>query len=188
MCNKVYTSLKDDEKRTGQDLLTAEKMLLKKHPMRRKKQLLSEAECQQILDDATSGVLSLLSDDGYPYGVPLSHVRKGDKLYFHCAKTGHKLEAIKNSDKASFTVITQDKVVEEEYTTYFRSVIDFGRIRILTDDSEHRAAIEALAEKFAPDYPEGRNAEINKLYTAFLMLEMRIEHMTGKQAKELVKA
>ncbi|MBO5650716.1 MAG: pyridoxamine 5'-phosphate oxidase family protein, partial [Selenomonas sp.] len=74
------------------------------------------------------------------------------------------------------------------YTTYFRSVIAFGRIRILTDDSEHRAAIEALAEKFAPDYPEGRNAEINKLYTAFLMLEMRIEHMTGKQAKELVKA
>ena len=86
MRNKVYTPLKDDEKRTGQELLTAEKMLLKKHPMRRKKQLLPEAECQQILDDATSGVLSLLSDDGYPYGVPLSHVRKGDKLYFHCAK------------------------------------------------------------------------------------------------------
>ena len=112
--------------------------------MRRKKQLLTPEERAAVLHRGTSGVLALAGDDGYPYAVPMSYVYDGAKLYFHCAKSGHKLDAIRRNCKASFCVIDQDQIVPEEYTSHFRSVIVFGTMRILEDDGEKRAAIEAL--------------------------------------------
>ena len=81
--------------------------------MRRKKQLLSEEACIAVLDRGTSGVLAVSGDDGYPYTVPLSYVYCDGKIYFHSAKSGHKIDAIKNSSKVSFCVIDQDKIVPE---------------------------------------------------------------------------
>lgn len=157
--------------------------------LRRKKQLLSQEETAEILTRGTSGVLALSGDDGYPYAVPISYVYDGDKLYFHCARSGHKLDAIRRSEKASFCVIDQDKIVPEEYTTYFRSVIAFGRIRILEDEEEKRAAIEKLALKYAPDStPEDRQQEIQREWAPLCTLEMRIDHVTGKEAIELTRA
>lgn len=157
--------------------------------MRRKKQLLSQEEAAAVLNRGTSGVLALAGDDGYPYAVPISYVYDGEKLYFHCAKSGHKLDAIRREEKASFCVIDQDQIVPEEYTTYFRSVIVFGRIRILEETGEKRAAIEKLALKYAPDStPEDRQREIQREWTPLCMLEMTIDHMTGKEAIELARA
>lgn len=81
--------------------------------MRRKKQLLPEEEAIAILKEGTFGVLALSGDDGYPYAVPISYVYEGGKLWFHCAKSGHKLDAIRREPKASFCVTAQDKVVPE---------------------------------------------------------------------------
>ena len=97
-------------------------------PMRRKRQKLPKEECEKILNKATAGVLSVLGDDGYPYGVPMSFVYAEGKLYFHSAIEGHKLDAIAKEDKCSFTIIDQDEIHPDEYTSYFRSVIAFGRI------------------------------------------------------------
>ena len=157
--------------------------------MRRHKQLLNAEETAAVLERGTSGVLALSGEDGYPYAVPLSYVFDGDKLYFHSAKAGHKLEALRRCPKASFCVIDQDQIVPEEYTTYFRSVIAFGTIRELEDEGEKRAAIEKLARKYTPnDTPEGMDAAIRRDWAPLCMLEMTIDHMTGKEAIELVKA
>ena len=85
--------------------------------------------CEAVLSRGSHGVLALAGDEGYPYAVPISYVYEGGKLYFHCAKSGHKLDAIARCPKASFCVVDQDQVVPQEYTTYFRSVIAFGTIR-----------------------------------------------------------
>ena len=122
-------------------------------PMRRIRQQLSLEECQAVLARGTSGVLALSGDEGYPYALPISYVYHDGKLYFHCAKSGHKLDAIRRESKVSFCVIDQDQIVPQEYTTYFRSVIAFGRMRILADGGEKRAAIEALSLKYAPKEP-----------------------------------
>ena len=157
--------------------------------LRRKKQLLSRSVAEDILNRKSSGVLALSGDDSYPYAVPLSYVFDGETLYFHCAKAGHKLDAIRHSEKASFCVIDKDEVVSEEYTTYFRSVIAFGRIRILEDEGEKRAALEKLALKYAPDSTqEDRYGEIQREWPHVCVLEMKIEHITGKEAIELVRA
>jgi len=155
--------------------------------MRRKKQILSLQDSIAILNRGTSGVLAVSGDDEYPYAVPLSYVYHGSKLYFHCAKTGHKLDAIVRNNKVSFCVIDADQVVPQEYTTYFRSVIIFGRARILNDEGEKRAALETLAAKYSPNEEQGRLQEIDKLFNQTCLVEIEIDHMTGKESIELVK-
>lgn len=156
--------------------------------MRRKKQILKEGETIAILEKGTSGVLALLGDDDYPYAVPISYVYDNYKLYFHGAKAGHKIDAIKKCAKASFCVIEQDNIVPEEYTTYFRSVIAFGKIHIIEDEKEMRKAITALAIKYHPDDNEiNRENAINREWKPLCMIEFEIEHITGKEAIELVR-
>lgn len=156
--------------------------------MRRKKQQLTQEETMVILREGTSGVLSLTGDEGYPYGVPLSYVYDGDKLYFHCAKEGHKIDAIRKNPKASFCVIAQDEIVPEKYTTCYRSVIAFGSVRILENEGKKRRAIEELALKYAPeDSEENRHNYIEKDWEPLCMLEMTVEHLSGKEAIELVR-
>ena len=156
--------------------------------MRRTRQELSHEECIAVLDRGTSGVLALEGDDGYPYAVPISYLYENGKIYFHCAKSGHKLDAIRRNCHASFCVIDQDQVVPQKYTSYFRSVIVFGSIKILEDEQEKRASVEKLAIKYAPeDTQAGRQAAIDREWDLLCMLEMDIEHMTGKQAIELAR-
>ena len=156
--------------------------------MRRNKQSLPSDECIKILNRGTSGVLAVTGDDDYPYAVPLSYVYHDNKIYFHGAKTGHKLDAVSKNEKVSFCVIDKDQVVPDEYTTYFRSVIVFGKARILKDEEEIRKAINILAVKYAPDHDKERRLQaIDKEYAAMSMIDLSIEHMSGKEAIELVK-
>ena len=156
--------------------------------MRRKRQALSKEACEAVLASCTCGVLAVSGDDGYPYAVPLSYVYEDGKFFFHCAKSGHKLDAIDRNHKVSFCVVEKDEIVPEEYTTYFRSVIAFGQIRRLEDDTEKRAAIEKLAARYAPDdSAENRASAIDKEWAPLCMLELDVEHMTGKEAIELTK-
>ena len=155
--------------------------------MRRKRQALTQAQCQAILEQGSCGVLALSGDDGYPYAVPLSYLYHQGKLYFHCAKSGHKLDALRREPKASFCVVAQDQVAPLEYTTLYRSVIVFGRLRELEDDKEKRAAIEALALKYAPqDTPAHREEAIQRDWGPLCVLELTPEHVSGKQGKDLV--
>ena len=137
----------------------------------------------------TSGVLALAGAEGDPYAVPLSYVYTQGILYFHCAKVGHKLESIRRCEKASFCVVDRDEIKPEAYTTYYRSAIAFGRVRILESEEEKRHAIEQLSPKYHPmDTPAHRKAVIDREYAPLCMLAFTVEHMTGKQAIELTKA
>lgn len=155
--------------------------------MRRNRQLLTREESIEILKKGTSGVLALSGDEDYPYAVPISYGYDNFKLYFHSAASGHKTDAVRRFGKASFCVIHQDHIVSEEYTTYYKSVIAFGKIRILEKETEKRAAIELLAHKYYPaDTQEHRSHVIDEAWPRLCLLELAIEHMTGKAARELM--
>jgi len=156
--------------------------------MRRKRQQLSTEECVAVLEKMTSGVLALNEENGYPYAVPLSYVYADNKIYFHSAVKGHKIDLLKENCNVSFCVIGQDCIVPEEFTTYFRSVIVFGKARFLTDEKEKMSALRKLGEKYSSDNPEGLSEEIHKGFNHLLMVEITIEHMTGKESIELVRA
>lgn len=143
-------------------------------PMRRSRQALGIDACKEVLSRGTSGVLALLGD--------------GEKLYFHCAREGHKLDAIRREARASFCVVDRDEVVPEEYTTYFRSAIAFGRVRVIEDEVQKRAAVELLACRYFPqDSAENRHRAIEREWAGLCMLEMDIEHLSGKEAVELAR-
>ena len=154
--------------------------------MRRKNQVLSREETMEILKRCTAGVLGVSGDDDYPYAVPLSFVFKDDKLFFHSAKQGHKLDGIKRNDKVTFCVIEKDEVIQKTFTTHFRSVIVFGKARILTEDSEKKHALECLVEKYSPDYITEGQSEIAREWKLVSVAEVQIEHMTGKAAIEII--
>lgn len=154
--------------------------------MRRFKQQLQQNEIEQILRFNTSGVLALIDSNGYPYSVPLSYVYSNGNIYFHSAKSGHKIDAIKNCSKATFCIIDKDDVQPEKYTTFYKSVIAFGNIEIVNDNEEALFAIKELGEKFYPHHDIELQREIDKNISRFLMIRFNIEHITGKQAIELL--
>ena len=155
--------------------------------MRRKRQQLSEVESIGILQKATAGTLALLGDNDYPYAVPISYVYHERKLYFHSALAGHKVDAIRNCDKASFCVIDKDDVQPERYTTFFRSVIVFGRIHIIEDEQEKQETARLLGNRYNPDQEEALQKELEKGLARMVMIRFDMEHLTGKQAIEMVK-
>lgn len=130
-------------------------------------------------------MLALAGAEGYPYALPISYVYHEGRLYFHCALTGHKLDAVARCPKASFCVIAQDDVVPALYTTRYRSVIAFGTIRKLEDEQAIITALDVLGRKYAPDLDP--SAEIAKSLPRVCVLEMTIDHLTGKEGIELTR-
>ena len=153
--------------------------------MRRYKQQLTDEEAIAVLERGKTGVLAVLGDEGYPYTVPINYVYADGKIFMHSALNGHKIDAVRSYDKASFCVIDADEVVPQDYSTNFRSVVAFGRVRIMEDESEKLAATRKLGDKYNPNQPEALEAEIAHAFKRMHMIEFEIEHLTGKQAKEL---
>ncbi|MGM0395939.1 MAG: pyridoxamine 5'-phosphate oxidase family protein [Bacillota bacterium] len=155
--------------------------------MRRKRQLLPVEETVAVMDRCTNGILACIGDEGYPYAVPVSYVYYNDKIYFHSAKSGHKVDSIINNPKVSFAVVDEDTIVSEEYTSYFRSVVAFGKARIV-EGEEWFKAFEVLVEKYCGDRPaEEKHKEITGCKQSHIVA-IDVEHITGKEAIEYVMA
>ena len=161
--------------------------------MRRIGQQIDFEECAEILRRAKTGVLALHGDDGYPYAVPLNFAYEegGEGLGtigFHCAKTGHKIDAIRRNEKVCFTVVNRDEVMPRERTTKFASVIAFGRARILETDDELRRSANAVGAKYSKGFEELYLQETEDMIRAgrLCCVEITVEHMTGKIGKELL--
>ena len=154
-------------------------------PMRRFKQLISDEECKEVLRSESRGVLSVIGDEGYPYGIPMDHwySETDGKLYFHCAREGHKLDAIRQCNKVSYCVMDKGFRKDGEWALNIRSVVIFGRIKIV-DDEEKRIEIGTnLCRKFTDDESYIEHEVKNALPRA-LCLELTPEHITGKLVNE----
>lgn len=155
--------------------------------MRRANQQLNPDLCMEILKNTTSGVLSLLGDEGYPYGVPLNHVVMDGRLYFHCAMEGHKADAIRGYDRASYCAIDADAVDAEALSTRFRSVIAFGRVRMVEDADLKRRVLMTVGERFAPGNMPKVLREIDEMLHRTGIIELTMEHITGKESSALAR-
>ena len=153
--------------------------------MVRKHLQLPECECLDVLRQEPRGVLSVLGDDGYPYGMPMDHWynEEDGHLYFHSGPMGHKVDALKNCDKVSYCVFDKGFVREGEWALNIRSVIVFGRMRVVEDRERAIELVRKLSYKYTDDetYIEG---EIKKTGKIVLVYELIPEHMTGKLVNE----
>lgn len=151
--------------------------------MRRYRQQLDRAACEKILTEEPRGVMALSGDGGYPYAVPLNHLYRVGRLYFHCAAEGHKTDAIRRDPKASFCVMNQGYRREGEWALNISSVIAFGTVREVTDMAQKEAVLRQLGNKFYPDPAEVKR-EVARFLPQVCILEMEIEHLTGKLVNE----
>lgn len=151
----------------------------------RKKQALSQEECVDILKHELRGVLSVVGDDGYPYGMPINHYycEEDGKLYFHGGKRGHKIDALRRCDKASFCVYDEGFRRDGEWALNIKSVIVFGLIEFVDDRETVYRISEALSRKFTDDDAYIAH-EIERSGPATLMFALVPEHITGKLVNE----
>ena len=147
--------------------------------------MIPEEECIEILKKEPRGVLSVLGDEDYPYGMPMNHFycEEDGKIYFHGGKTGHKIDAIKRHDKASFCVFDEGYRNPGEWALNFRSVIVFGRIE-LVEDMEETIRISRLLSYKITDDEQYIEYEIAKSGARTLMFALVPEYMTGKRVRE----
>ena len=151
--------------------------------MRRYKQQLDESDCIEILKSEPRGVRSMIGDDGYPYGIPLDHWYSDGKLYFHCAKEGHKLDAITTCDKVCYCVYDNGYRKEGEWALNIRSVVVFGKIHIIEDETKKKEICTNLCRKFTDD-EKYLQKELETSFPRVCCLELVPEHMTGKLVNE----
>ena len=153
--------------------------------MRRFKQQITDAECVEVLKGAKRGILSVIGDDGYPYGMPINHFynEEDGRLYFHSGMKGHKVDAIERCDKASYCVYDGGYRREGEWALNIRSVIIFGRIEIIEDREKIYDIARRLSYKFTDD-EEYIEREIRHSGPRTLMFALVPEHMTGKLVNE----
>lgn len=153
--------------------------------MRRFKQQISNEECIEIMKSTKRGVLSLIGEDGYPYGLPIDHwyCEENGKIYFHGAKSGHKIDAIKACSKACYCVYDEGYRKEGEWALNIKSVITFGKISLVEDEELAKKICIELVKKFTDDKEYARN-ELEKAFSRVQCLELTPVHMTGKLVNE----
>ena len=149
--------------------------------MRRKDKAKTREEAWDILCRVGYGTVAALLEDGYPYAVPVSYVCEGDAIYFHSANEGQKYEAFLKNPKVCFTVVEKDEPQPGKFTTFYRSAIAFGAIRLVEDEEEMKRALRWIVQKYDPDVSrETFDTYTQAAWGRFCVFEIKIKHLTAK--------
>lgn len=136
-----------------------------------------------LIDRCTHGVMALSTGEAAPYCLPLSFVRTGDELYFHCAREGRKIDLMRRFPRVCVTFVGEDRPAFEppdEYTTWFQSVIVTGTAVEVTDPAEKTEALRALCRKVAPDNMDGFDAAMARSLAVTGVWKVHMEDISGK--------
>ena len=152
-------------------------------PMRRADRAIPESEAQRILQVGEYGILSTVSGDGQPYGLPVSYACTGDAIYFHCALEGHKLDNLRSSNRVSFCVVGQTQVLPDRFSTNYESAIVFGQAFEVTGDEKHTGLVELL-KKYSPGFIDKGLEYINRDGGKARVYKILIKALTGKARRK----
>ena len=147
--------------------------------IRRSDRVITIQEAKFLLDNTEYGIMSTVSKDGQPYGVPLSYVHKGRSIYFHCAISGHKLENIKHNAKVSFCVVGKTKVLPDKFGTEYESAVVFGLASEVNGAEKHDALVWLL-EKYCSDFIEEGKRYIEQKDKITKVFKIEIDRISGK--------
>ena len=159
--------------------------MMTERDMRRFRQQLSDDETLEIIKNGKSAVMAVSGDNDYPYAVPINYVYNNGYIYIHSAAQGHKTDGLRRNPKCSLCVVDKDDVIPEEFTTYFRSVIAFGKAEFLDAEEDKIKALKLLCGKYSRGFDPAE--EIKKHLDAVAVIRIKIEKLTGKESIELVQ-
>lgn len=147
--------------------------------MRRKDREIDFKEATILLSKGEYGILSTIGKNGQPYGIPLHYVYKDNSIYFHCARTGHKLENIRNNPNVSFCVVGKTNILPAEFSTEYESVIAFG-VASEAQGEERSRALQWLIEKYSPGSVDEGKQYIEEQNNVTTVIKIEIGHISGK--------
>lgn len=150
--------------------------------MRNKKQQLSSVETIELINKGEYGVLGTIGANGYPYTVPVNYVYHNEKIYFHCATSGHKLDNINYNTSVSFCIVGDNIVIPKKFDTEFKSVILFGKAREVLN-KEKEEGLVAILQRFSSDHMPAGEKYIKAMWDNTKVFEIVIDHMTGKASE-----
>ena len=154
-------------------------------PIRKKKNEISTDAAKALLRSSRRGVLAVNGDDGYPYAIPINYLydEENEKIIFHGAKAGHKVDALKKNDKICLTVFGNEMVKEEAWAPFLQSVVVFGRCHLVESQEDAIALVKKFAAKYYPNM-DMVHEEAASSGRAVQMFEIQIEHLSGKEVQE----
>ena len=172
-CNKISLTNK---------ICEGEKMF---REIRKKKNQITIDSAKALLRSARRGVLAVNGDEGYPYAIPINYLydEENNKIIFHGAKAGHKVDALKKNDKVCFTVFGNETIREESWAPYLQSVVIFGKCRLVENEDDIINMVKKFALKYYPN-EDMVNKEIAFSGKGVQMFEIEIEHLSGKEVQE----
>lgn len=147
--------------------------------MRRNDRQIRHEEAVAILKKGEFGVFTTTGDQGYPYGVPVSYAYDGDAIYFHSAKEGHKLDAVRANPKCSFTVVGDTELLPGKFSTNYESAIAFGHAEEVEGEEKQRALM-ALIGKYSGDFMDKGQKYVGHSGKDTVVIKIAIDHLTGK--------
>ena len=155
--------------------------------MRRNDRAQDRAFSLELIDRCTHGVMALSTGEALPYCLPLSFVRIGDSLYFHCAREGRKVDLLRRFPQVCVTFVGDDRPVfvpPAMYSTWFQSVIVTGTAEEVTDPAEKTEALRALCQKLTPEHMDGFEAAVGKSLAVTAVWKVHMEEISGKAKLE----
>ena len=150
--------------------------------LRRKDKKMDKDKIEEILINSEYGTLACLGDDGFPYSVPLNYHYENNTIYFHSALSGHKIDAILNEPKVSFSIVNSYKLLPEELNTHFESVIVFGKASMV-EDEEKRKYLYNLGMKYSYDFEKIVIDAVKEQFKTTGLVKIQIDHKEGKTAR-----
>ena len=153
--------------------------------VRKKANEISASLAKDLIKKSRRGILAVNGDNGYPYAIPINYLyeEESQKIFFHGSKVGHKVDAIKKSDKVCFTVYGNEQIKEETWAPYVQSALVFGRCKLIEDEDRAMIVLKDFAMKYYPSESMVEE-EMKKAAKATQMFEITIEHISGKEVQE----
>lgn len=153
--------------------------------IRKKKNEIDIKATETLLQSCRRGVLAVNGDDGYPYAVPINYFYDNEtqRIYFHGARAGHKVDALRTCDKVCFTVYGNETVKEEAWAPFMQSAVVFGRCHLIEEEFKAMNLLKKFALKY---YPSRQLAEEEIAHSgkAAQLFEIEIEYLSGKEVQE----
>lgn len=153
--------------------------------IRNKKSEISIDTAKALLQSSRRGVLAVNGDDGYPYAIPINYFYDDDaqKLYFHGARAGYKVDALRACDKVCFTVYGNETIKEEDWAPFVQSVVVFGRCHLVESGARATTLLKQFAMKY---YPSEQLVDENIAHEgkAVQIFEIEVEYLSGKEIQE----
>ena len=153
--------------------------------VRKKANEITVSLAKDLIKKSRRGILAVNGDNGYPYAIPINYLyeEESQKIFFHGSKVGHKVDAIKKSDKVCFTVYGNEQIKEETWAPYLQSALVFGRCKLIEDEDRATKVLKDFAMKYYPSASMVEE-EMKKAAKATQMFEITIEHISGKEVQE----